>query len=94
MWRRINMPRKGQKLSEEAKQKIREAKKNISEETRRKISEGRKGKTAWNKGIKMTEEERLAMIERVKNAWTDEKRAKQSEILKKAYSDPTVRAQK
>jgi hypothetical protein len=86
------MPRKGQKLSEEAKQKIREAKKNISEETRRKISEGRKGKAPWNKGIKMTEEERLAMIERVKNVWTDEKRAKQSEILKKAYSDPAVRA--
>ena len=40
----------GKKHSEEARKKMREAKKNISEETRKKLSETKKGKHWYNNG--------------------------------------------
>ena len=59
------------KLTEENKQKLREAKlrnptrywlgKKRSEETKRKVSEANKGKVAWNKGIPWSEETKKKM---------------------------------
>jgi len=61
-----------------------------SEEQKAKISASRKGTPAWNKGRKMSTEEKEKMIMAVKNAWTDEKKEKQSQIQKKAWSNPEL----
>ena len=46
----------------------------------------------WNKGRKMTEEERLTMIEAVKNGWTEDKREAQKKRQKEIWSNPELRA--
>jgi hypothetical protein len=45
----------GKKHTAESRQKISEAKRNISKETRLKMSMARKGKSPWNKGLKLKE---------------------------------------
>lgn len=56
---------KGGKPSEETKIKMSEAakSKHPTEETRKKLSEAHKGKTAWNKGMKMSDEHRKKLSE-------------------------------
>ena len=53
-------PNLGKKLSEETKEKIRQAElgRKFSEETRLKMSIARKGTKAWNKGLKKTKEQK------------------------------------
>lgn len=46
----------------------------------------------WNKGRKMTEGERLAMIEAVKKGWTEDKREAQKKRQKEVWSNPELRA--
>lgn len=72
-------PRKGAKLSEETKQKIRDANigKKLSEDVKRKISIAGKGKQAWNRGSKHSEETRFKMSVAHKERW-----AKRREALK------------
>lgn len=56
-------PRKGVKLSEETKQKLRIANlgKTLSENVRKKISDSQVGRIAWNKGLKHSEETKAKM---------------------------------
>jgi len=46
------------KPSEETRRKLSEVRKNMSAETRRKMSEARKGKPTWNKGKKLSPEQK------------------------------------
>ena len=71
--------RKGVKLSEETKQKLRIANlgKTLPEEVRRKISAAGKGKPSWIKGLKHKEETRIKMSLAHKARW-----AKRREGLK------------
>lgn len=46
----------------------------------------------WNKGRKMTEEERLMMVEAVKRGWTENKREAQKKRQKEIWSNPELRA--
>ena len=58
--------------SQEAKEKIRQARQNTthSDETKKKMSESHLGKTPWNKGRILSEETRKKMSERAKDRWT------------------------
>ena len=53
-------PNLGKHLSQETKEKIRQANigRKLSDEAKKKLSECRKGKTSYNKGIKKTEEQK------------------------------------
>lgn len=62
----------------------------MTEETKQKLSKARTGKPAWNKGVKMTEEQRLNMITAVKAAWTPEKRLTQQKKQKEVWSNPEL----
>ena len=63
-----------------------------SEETKAKLSAAHKGKTPWNKGRKMTEEEIDKMKASVKAAWTEEKKEAQRLKQKEVWSNPELLA--
>lgn len=57
-----------------------------SEETRRKISETLKGNIPWNKGVPMTEEQRLKQIEIKREMYSGEK----GEIIKQKIREANL----
>jgi hypothetical protein len=71
------MPKKGEKLSEEA---------------RKKISESRLGKPSWNKGLHFSEESKKKMSEaKLGKTMSDDFKRKRSEIMQEKWKDPSFR---
>lgn len=67
LWRN---PEYKAKQEESRKQRIYE----ISDATRKKLSDSHKGKTAWNRGIPATTEQRQKQSEIMKNCWAQKKK--------------------
>ena len=61
-----------------------------TEEIRKKLSEACKGRTAWNKGKKASEESIAKFKETIKGVWTEEKKELQRQKQKDVWSDPVL----
>lgn len=58
-----------------------------SDEQKAKLSAARKGKTPWNKGIPVSEEQKAKFRESIKRVWTEEKKEEQRQKQKEVWSD-------
>lgn len=72
---KLSVANKGKTFSEETKRKLSTANKGktFSEETRKKMSKAAKGRIAYNKGIPMSEEQKVKISEGRKRYWVERK---------------------
>lgn len=61
-----------------------------SDEQKAKLSAAHKGKTPWNKGIPISEEQKAKFRETIKKVWTSEKREAQKQKQKEIWSNPEL----